>query len=575
MKAKKINLLYEVNEKPSFWLAVVLGIQHVMLIYSEVTLLPVIMGRRAGAPEDHILFAAGAAGIACGISTLIQVIRFGRFGAGYTLFMGSSAAYMAGSIATITAGGFPLLATLSILVAPIEIVMAYFLRLLRHIVTPAVGGTILLLVVISLVPVGLHEWVGKEGSAFHGSAEHLLIGTSAMWILLGLSLFGNRTLRLWCPLLGFGGGFLVSWMTGLVNFDHLAGYAWLGALPGKWPGLTFDLHMDHLPLLIALAVLTVINGVQAIGNSMAVQAISHRVPRRIDYDVVQGTMYGDALGNVASGLLGTVPNETYSENISVLKVTGAASRSIGICGALLLMLLPFSPKVSMALVTLPTPIFGGFLLGLAAMMFPSGLELVFGQGINHRSGLMVGISLCIGILAESDKFFPDLFPISVDVFLSSGVAAGGLTAIILSVLFRLMELRGYTATIPAGLGNLPLLASQLDEAGAGLGLAQDRLIRLQLACEEIFVHISQKAELEGSATTLALRVNEMEGELRVELIYGEHLNDLHNIEMPGNLMMADESELDQMGLALFHKLITEFHHVEISGVTYLWFKLAA
>lgn len=573
MKSKRHNLVYDVSEQAPLWLAVVLGVQHVMLIYSEVTLLPVIMGRQAGAPEEQILFASGAAGIACGISTLIQVVRFGRFGSGYTLFMGSSAAYMAGSVAALKAGGFPLLATLGILVAPIEMLMASFLRFLRHIVTPAVGGTILLLVVLSLVPVGLYEWVGETHSAAHGSREHLIIGLSTMWILLGLSLFGTRSLRLWCPLLGLAGGLLVSWLTGLFSVEKLAAYPWIGPLPGSWPGYSLEPKPEYLPLLLTLAVLTVINGVQAIGNSMAVQTVSHRTSRRINYGVVQGTMYGDALGNIVSGLLGTVPNETYSENISALKITGAASRNIGICGGLLLMALPFSPKLSMAIVTLPTPIFGGFLLGLAAMMFPSGLELVFGQGITHRSGLLIGVSLCIGLLAESGKFFPGLFPISVSVFLNSGVASGGLTAVVLSFLFRLIELRGYAASLPAGLEHLPLLARHVEEAGTSLAIPPDQLVRLQLACEEIFVHISQKEEGGGNTKSLALRINEHEGDYRVEIIYGESLEEIRSIEMPRNLMVAGDVELEQMGLALFHKLVHDFHHLEISGRTYIWFKL--
>ncbi|HQJ30429.1 MAG TPA: solute carrier family 23 protein, partial [Syntrophales bacterium] len=98
METKDRQLLYEVNDKAPLWVVIILGIQHVMLMYGEVTLLPVIIGRNAGAPLEHILFAAGAAGIAAGVSTLIQVMRWGPFGAGYTLFMGTSAAYLAGSV---------------------------------------------------------------------------------------------------------------------------------------------------------------------------------------------------------------------------------------------------------------------------------------------------------------------------------------------------------------------------------------------------------------------------------------------------------------------------------------------
>ncbi len=572
MSLKSNNLLYEVNDKTPLWLAIIMGMQHVMLVYSEISLLPVIIGRHAGAPMEHILFASCAAGFTSGIITMIQVLRLGRFGAGYTLFMGSSAAYMAGSIETIRAGGFPLLATLSILVAPIEILMAYFLRHLRHIVTPTVGGAILLLVCLSLVPVGIQEWVGEKGSNFYNSWENLLTGLAAVSILLGLSLFGNRFLRLWCPLIGMAGGLFTARVLGQFQFHDLLAHPWLGAFPGSWPGLTFDLNIDYLPLFAALAVLTVINGVQAIGNSMAVQQISHRQPRPINYKVVQGTMYGDALGNVITGFMGTIPNETYSENLSVQKITGVASRTVGVCGALMLIALPFSPKLSMALVNLPSPVFGGFLMGLAAMMIPSGLELVFSRGITHRSGLLLGISLCVGLIAESGRFFPNLFPISLSVFLNSGVAAGGLTAVILSLLFHLTERRGYTTTVPAGLDNLPVLADHISQVGDKLDITQEQILRLQLACEEIFVHITGSGEGEED-NALALRINLYEGELHVEMIYGKRLANLEDVKMPENLMAADEPELDRLGLALFRNVVHDLHQAEISGTTYIWFKM--
>jgi NCS2 family nucleobase:cation symporter-2/xanthine permease XanP len=307
---------------------------------------------------------------------------------------------------------------------------------------------------------------------------------------------------------------------------------------------------------------------------MAVQTISHREDRQIDYQVIQGTMYGDALGNVITGALGTAPNETYAENIAAMKVTGATCRTIGVCGAILLILLPFSPKISMAAVQLPTPIFGGFLMGLAAMMFPAGLELVFRHGITHRSGLLVGISLCIGLIAESGYFFPNIFPISINVFLKSGVAAGGLAAVLLSILFRLTEMKGYTAHIPAGLSNLHLLARRVEEAGEELDISPERIMKLQLACEEIFVHIAPGENFKGEKRSLVLRISEHESDIRVEIIFGENLDDLKNVEIPDNLMHADPSDLDQLGLALFHTLVVDFHQALISGRTYIWFKLA-
>ncbi len=567
------KLLYNVNETPPLWLILVMGLQHVMLIYCEIVFLPVIIGKKAGAPMEHILFASFAAGVASGLVTLIQVVRIGQFGTGYTLFMGTSTAYLASSLEILKAGGFPLLCTLSILVAPIEMLMAYFLRYLRHIITPAVGGVILLLVVLSLVPLSASEWMGETGHAFFASRENFLTGSITMCVLLGVSLFGSRFLRLWSPILGMGAGLLVSWYFGLLHDQPLRDYSWIGWFRGTWPGLTLDLNMNCIPFAVALAVLTVINGVQAIGNSMAVQRISHREQRKIDYGVIQGALYGDALGNVISGLMGTAPNETYSENISVQKVTGVASRSVGICGALLLMVLPFSPKLSIFLVHLPPPVFGGFLMGLAAMMFPSGLELVFSHGMTHRSGLLVGISLCVGIVAESGRFFTGLFPSYLGVFLNSGVATGGLTAIILSLLFRLQESHGFSARIPAALDNLPMLVDCIQDAADKLDLSQERVLRLQLACEEIFVHIVRADEKWGNENSLLLKITERDEELFVEIIYGKRLADIGKLKKPVNLLTAKATDLDRLGLALLHRVVHDFHQVTISGITYVWFKV--
>lgn len=573
MSIKANSVLYEPNEKPALWLTLVMGIQQVMLIYSEITLLPVIVGKQAGAPQEHILFASAAAAVAAGLITLIHAVRIGPIGAGYTLFMGTSAAYLAGSLATVKSGGFPLLATLSILVAPIEVLMAFFLRHLRHIITPVVGGAILMLVVISLVPVSVHEWVGESGHGAAAAPVNFLIGSSTMAILLGLSLFGNRMMRLWCPIIGLLGGVATSWVLGQINFQTLFAHPWLGRFPGEWPGLATDIQSGHLPLLAALGVLTFINGVQAIGNSMAVQQVSHRKPQQMDYESIQGTMYGDALGNVFSGLLGTLPNETYSENISVLRITGVASRVVGVCGALILILLPFCPKLSMALVQLPPPVFGGFLMGLAAMMMPAALELMFERGISHRTGLLVGISLCIGLVAQSKQFFPDLFPLWLQPILNSGVAAGGLTAVLLSFAFRAIERRGYTARATIGISRLHELISHLDKAGRQLDLSREQILRLQLACEEIFVHIAgTDATAEGKP--LALRVTNQEEDLRVEMIYGKRLGSLEGFKMPKSLLKAEPSDLDGLGLALLSSVVQDFHQAVISGRTYIWFKLA-
>jgi xanthine/uracil permease len=167
------NILYSVNERPPLWLAFILGLQHIVVIYGEIVIFPLVVGRLANAPEAHIQFACFAAAIAASICTILQTLRIRNFGSGFAIFMGSSTAYLACSVEAVKLGGFPLLAPISILVAPLEAMFSFFLRFLRHIVTPVMGGIVLLLITISILPMSAREWAGSPGEPYYGSPENL------------------------------------------------------------------------------------------------------------------------------------------------------------------------------------------------------------------------------------------------------------------------------------------------------------------------------------------------------------------------------------------------------------------
>ena len=106
-----------------------------------------------------------------------------------------------------------------------------------------------------------------------------------------------------------------------------------------------------------------------------------------------------------------------------------------------------------------------------------------------------------------------------------------------------------------------------------LDLSKEQVFQLQLVCEEIFVHISRPESTDESKDTIALRIRKIEDDLAVEFIYGKCLPDIGSIVAPSNMMAANEEELDQLGLALFNSIVRDLHQVNISGMTYIWFKL--
>jgi uracil-xanthine permease len=567
------TLLYAIDESPPIWMVLVLGFQHILVMYGEMAIFPGMAGKIGHAPAEHIAFATFAAILVSALCTLVQVVRVGKVGAGFVIFMGSSTAYLACATQAVEIGGFALAGTMAILTAPVELLLSYFLRHLRHIVTPAVGGTVILLIVISFMPTTIQEWMGEPGSIHFGSPQNLSVGLITLGIILGINISGNKTLKVWCPIIALGLGYVAAWTFGILDFHHVREAPWFGLPHGSWPGLALDLGWEHLPIFSAFLVVTVLNSVQTIGNCMLAQSVSVRDFKKVDYDRVQGGLYADGLSSIAAGLAGTIPNETYSENIPILRMTGVASRSVGVFAVFVLLVLAFMPKLSAVILDMPEPVFAGFLVGILAMMFHSGLHLILETGADSKTGLLVGVSVCVGMIAENRDFFPALIPPSLAPVLDSGIAAGGLIALIMSTAFYLMPKPRVLLRVAPSVDELPTLVTELDAATEALKLSSRELSVLQVACEEVFVHVVSHFVDPNMTGSVEFHITKDEDGVFVEIQTGTRLSDVDGPKRPSEAGWVDEADLQALGLYLLRNLVREIKHVHISGYSYVSFRV--
>ena len=58
----------------------ILGLQHVLVMYAGAVAVPLIIGGAAGVPKDQVAFLISADLLCCGIATLLQSIGIGVFG---------------------------------------------------------------------------------------------------------------------------------------------------------------------------------------------------------------------------------------------------------------------------------------------------------------------------------------------------------------------------------------------------------------------------------------------------------------------------------------------------------------
>ena len=147
------NVRYEPDERLPAGLSVGLGFEYAALIIGGIVLTPAIIVRAGGGSDTYLTWAVFTALVVSGLTTVIQAVRVGRIGAGYSLLMGTSGTFIAVSVAALVEGGPALLATLVVLSSLFQFTLSTRLALFRRLITPAVAGTVIMLISVTIMPI--------------------------------------------------------------------------------------------------------------------------------------------------------------------------------------------------------------------------------------------------------------------------------------------------------------------------------------------------------------------------------------------------------------------------------------
>ncbi len=561
------GLIYEANENPPPGLTGLLALQYVFLLVAPITITPLIIVSFLDLPMETASWVVFAALICSGITTIIQIQRFGKIGSGYMLFMGTSAAFVGCGVAAVELGGFALLGAMAIASAPLQILFAWSLGRLRKIVTPLVGGVVIMLIVVSVLPIAL-ELLERPVSPEIDPMHNLWPAGATLLAILVLSAFGNAQIRVASPLIGLIIGSAVAYPLGLMSFAGVLDAPWIGLPLGDWPGLDFSFPAGSLPIFVAFAVVTLVGALESVGDSMAVQRVSQRNFRKVDYDRVQGALYTDGIGNALSGLMATVPNTTYSNTIAVIDLTGVASRRVGIVAACGIIALAFMPKVAALLAALPSPIIAAFLFVLLAMLFTTGIRLAAAHGLSFESGIILGLAFWAGYAFENDMVFSERIPGSLTAFTSNGMAMGALTAVALSLLFSIRPRSSRVLKLPPEPNRLAELHKFSADFGEKMKLPHPMRGKVDLALEEIFIHLCN-APRDSSPKSIAFSLSLSTTALTIEVQDSSQSPDID--EALPDFDPADAASIDpnELGLALLSRICSDVRHLRISNINYI------
>lgn len=521
---------YEPEENPPPAIAIGAGFQAAALIVTPIVLTVVIVARIADQPESYLTWGVFAALIVSGLTTILQAVRFGRIGSGYVLVMGTSAAFIAVCVAALVQGGPATMASLIIISSIFQFLLAYRLSWLRRIFTPTVAGTVIMLIAATVVPILFDSFKNVPEGTDDIAAPLAILATL---ITVGvLVLRGPSWLRLWSPAIGVVVGCIVGAPFGLYDINQIAAADWIGIPFRSWPGFDVTPGVEFWALLPAFIIVTIIGAIETIGDGVAIQRVSRRNPKATDFRVVQGALNTDGVGNLLSGILGTLPNTTYSTSISLAEVTGVAARRVGVVIGAVFLALAFFPKITAIIIAIPAPVAAAYILVLIALLFLQGMKIVIQDGLDYRKAFIVGLSFWVGVGFQNQWIFPELLGDGfLGVLLGNGMTSGAMVAIIAMLFMEITAPRRKRLRLELNEGALSQLTDFLRSFASSSGWGDAGQNRIALVGEETLNSLlAEPDELEETEASkrLIVAAHSVGSEIELEFIAatdGENIED--------------------------------------------------
>jgi xanthine permease XanP len=365
--------------------------------------------------------------LAAAVGTFLQTSRFGLLGSGLLSVTGTSFAFIQPLIQAGQTGGLALMFGMSLVTAPVPLLLAPFLPRLRHVFSPLVSGIVVLLIGLSIIPEAMRGIVAPPGPGAPVWAGALVAVVVMAAVVLAQAI-GRPWTRLAGILFGVAAGYLTCGLCGWLHAPPPSEQDWI-TLPRFLPhGFAF-----RWEYALPFAFIYLVSLLEALGDMTATAQLSGLKTQGPEHGArMRGGIFVDSLTSMMAAVIGSFPSTTYAQNNGVIQITGVASRHIGKWMAAILALLALFPVVGRWVTAMPPAVLGGMALLLFGLVSVAGLRLIFSAGLNHRNAIIVALALGIGLGAPSQPEWLATLPAVLRTLLESGISAGGLTALLLN-----------------------------------------------------------------------------------------------------------------------------------------------
>ncbi|ELI3523200.1 uracil-xanthine permease family protein [Vibrio vulnificus] len=440
---RKTDLIYQLNDRPPLPQTLFAALQHLLAMFVAVITPSLIICQALGVSAEQTNTIISMSLFASGISSFIQIRTFGPIGSGLLSVQGTSFNFLGpiiGAGLALKAGGASVESMMAaifgtILVASFaEILLSRVLEYARRIITPLVSGIVVTLIGLTLIQVGLVSMGGGYaalGDGTFGSLDKLALAGTVLGLIVLLNRAKNPYVRVASIVIAMLVGYVMAYFMGMVDTRQASSSSALVALPIPMQfGLSFDWS-----LFIPLVLIFLITALEAIGDITATSEVSGEpVKGPVYMKRIKGGVLADGLNSALAAVFNSFPNSTFSQNNGVILLTGVASRYVGYFIAGMLVLLGLFPGVAGFVQLIPEPVLGGATIVMFGTIAAAGVRIISRVDLDRRAILIMALSFSMGLGIAQKPEILQFMPEFIKSIFSSGVAAGGITAIVLNLL---------------------------------------------------------------------------------------------------------------------------------------------
>ena len=436
-----LDLVYGLNDRPKPFIAFLAALQHLLAILVPIVTPGLLICLALGVSREDTNMILSMSLIISGIATFLQCKKVGPFGAGLLIVQGTSFNFIGPIIgigSAMVAAGTPveqvMAAIFGVVIAGsfIEMGVSRILPWVKQLITPLVTGIVVLLIGLTLIKEGLISM----GGGYMAMQDHTFANTDNLIMsctVLAVIILLNRVQIIWVKssaiLIALVIGYILAGFMGHLNFSVLQDAPLIQIPTPMHFGLSFSWS-----LFIPMAFIYLVTSLEAIGDVTATSKISNQpVDGPIWMQRIKGGVLVTGANSFLAGIFNTFPSSVFAQNNGVIQLTGVASRYVGIWIAILLIILGLFPAVAAVIQAVPQAVLGGAVMVMFGAVAASGINILSSIHLDRRALLIIAISLALGLgVAQVPQILEHLPELFKNIF-SSGVATGGIAALILNI----------------------------------------------------------------------------------------------------------------------------------------------